>query len=213
MPFLNINASETVKLTNKLEKLHRSAMPIAVRSTLNDAAFMARKLIIKNFKSNFINRNRTFISSHASANKCQNTFDINRMQSEAGIIKGKTKSGDLLEKQEFGGNIQRKIIPSDNVRMSKNYKKLVQKSMYVNKFIKYKNGVIYKSGESTIVKSDKGIFRIFRGGKWERLYTFNRSITITKDAFVEPASIEISTKIESIFEKNAQKQFTKYLNK
>lgn len=195
-------------------------MPIAVRTTLNDAAFMARRLIIKNFKKNFIIRNRTFIQSHAAANKCQNTFDINRMQSEAGIIQGKTKSGDLLEKQEFGGNIQRKIIPSTNVRIAKNYKKLVQQNLYAKKFMKYKNGVIYKSAESVIVKNDDGIYRIFRGynkkngtGKMETLYTFDRSITITKQPFIDPALIETASKLENLFVKNAQKQFAKYLNK
>ena len=220
MKFLNINASETVKLTNKLEKLHRSAMPIAVRSTLNDAAFMARKLIIKNFKSNFIIRNRTFISSHTAANRCQNTFDINRMQSDAGIIKGKTGAGDLLIKQEDGGTISRRRIPSDNVRQARANRRLVNKNQYAKKLIGFKNGIIYRSSESTIVKNDKGIWRIFKGynkktgkGRIERWYTFNRSITITKHPFVDPASSETATKIESIFEKNAQKQFAKYLNK
>jgi len=213
MSFLNINASETVKLTNKLEKLHRSAMPLAVRATLNDAAFMARRLIIKNFKSNFIIRNRTFIQSHAAANKCQNTFDINRMQSDAGTIKGKTGAGDLLIKQEDGGTISRRRIPSDNTRQARSNRRLVNKNQYAKKFIGYKNGIIYKSAESIIVKSDKGIFRIKRGGKWERWYTFNRSITITKHPFVDPASSETASKIGSMFEKNAQKQFAKYLNK
>jgi hypothetical protein len=209
----NINNVEVVELTNKLEKLHRSAMPIAVRSTLNDAAFLARRLIIKNFRSNFIIRNRTFITSHASANKCQNTFSINQMQSEAGIIKGKTKSGDLLEKQEFGGGIDRKSIPTDNVRLGKSNRKLVINTLYIKKFLKRPNGTIYKSGESTIFKSNKGIYRIFRGGKIEQLYVFNRSITIQRDPFVEPSEKETSTKIESLFEKNANKQFEKYLRK
>lgn len=40
---LNVNTDATVALTNKLEKLHKSAFPVAVRSTLNSAAFDMKK--------------------------------------------------------------------------------------------------------------------------------------------------------------------------
>ncbi|MBL4809315.1 MAG: hypothetical protein JKY43_04565, partial [Phycisphaerales bacterium] len=35
----NVNTDAVVSLTNKLEKLHKSAFPVAVRGTLNSAAF------------------------------------------------------------------------------------------------------------------------------------------------------------------------------
>lgn len=209
--FININNAEIVKFTNKLEKLHKSAMPVAVRQTLNDAAFDARKGLIKKFKKNFIIRNRTFITSHTAVNKCQNTFDINKMVSETGIIKGKTKSGDLLEKQEIGGNIQRQRIPGSSVRMGSNFRKPVVRQYYWNKFKNRKNGIIYKSGESTIIKSKNSLFRIMRGGKIATMYTLNKNVTIKASPFLEPASNEAANNLSKFFIQNAQKRFQKYL--
>ena len=49
---LNVNTDAVVALTNKLEKLHRSAFPVAVRSTLNSAAFdMKKDTILKSAKT------------------------------------------------------------------------------------------------------------------------------------------------------------------
>jgi hypothetical protein len=206
----NINAKEMVILANNLEKLHRSAMPITVRGTLNDLAFDARKGIIRNFKEEFIIRNRTFIISHTTAIKCQNTFDIDKMQSEAGVLAGKTKAGDLLKIQEEGGAIERDKIPSENVRAGSNWRKPVLQVLYAKKFMNRPNGKIYKSAESSIFKSPKGIFRILRGGIWKRLYTLDKTVSIRKTPFVEPAGETAALKAPQFFEKNAQRQFKKY---
>ena len=209
--FININDAELVKLTNKLEKLHKSAMPIAVRQTLNDAGFETRRGLIRTFKKNFIIRNRSFINAHAGVNKSANTFNIDQMIVETGIIAGKTKSGDLLEKQEKGGNILRQRIPSKNVRVSQNYRKLVQKRYYYKKFKNRPNGVIYRSGESTIIKTDNVVYRIHRGGHFEILYTLNKNISIKAKPFLEPAANEAAKNLPVNFQKNAQKRFEKYL--
>ena len=42
---LKLDADEVIKLTVKLDKLHRSALPSAVRNTLNNAAFQTKKEI------------------------------------------------------------------------------------------------------------------------------------------------------------------------
>lgn len=211
MATFNINNADVVKLTNKLEKLHRSAMPIAVRQTFNDAAFETRRGLIKQFKKNFIIRNRTFINAHAGVNKSANTFNLDQMKAEAGVIHGKTKSGDLLEKQEVGGNIQRARIPSKNVRFGTNFRKPVMGKYYYKKFKNRPNGVIYKSGESTIIKTDKSLFRIMRGGKIVVMYTLNKSIRIQAEPFVKPASEKAANMLPDFFLKNAQKRFEKYL--
>jgi len=83
----NINTDDIVQLTLKLEKLHRSAMPVAVRQSLNRAAFNMKKTEIgKSFDRNFIVRRSAFIRAHSGYNPSSNTFDINKIVSEAGII-------------------------------------------------------------------------------------------------------------------------------
>lgn len=211
MATFNINNAEVVKLTNKLEKLHRSAMPVAARQTLNDAAFETRRGLIKQFKKNFIIRNRTFISAHAGVNKSSNTFNLEQMKSEAGVIHGKTKAGDLLEKQEVGGNIQRARIPSKNVRFGNNFNKPVMAKYFYKKFRNKQNGIIYKSSESTIIKTNKSLYRILRGGRFVTLYTLNKNIKIQAKSFVKPASEKASNMLPDFFLKNAKKRFERYL--
>jgi len=73
----NINTDKVVSLTNKLEKLHKSAMPVAVRMTLNDAAFDMKQIQIgRQFKGQFTIRKKNFIRSHTVAVKSKNTFRI-----------------------------------------------------------------------------------------------------------------------------------------
>ncbi len=40
---LDVNTDSAIQLTAKLERLHRSSFPSAVRNTLNDAAFDMKK--------------------------------------------------------------------------------------------------------------------------------------------------------------------------
>ena len=40
---LNINSDAVVKFTNTLEKLHKSGLPVAIRESLNNAAFDVKK--------------------------------------------------------------------------------------------------------------------------------------------------------------------------
>ena len=43
MAFINVNSDAVVKYSDKLERTTRSAFPVAVRQTLNDAAFADKK--------------------------------------------------------------------------------------------------------------------------------------------------------------------------
>ena len=90
----DIDNRDVVKVTAKLERMHRSALPVSVRGALNDAAFdMKKNTMKKYFEDNFTIRKRTFIGSHTRAVKSPNTFDLNKMQSAAGVIAGKSPSG------------------------------------------------------------------------------------------------------------------------
>ena len=62
MQAFNVNTDEVVRLTNRLEKLNKSAMPIAVRSTLNDVAFQSKQTHLpKEFDKKFTIRKKNFI--------------------------------------------------------------------------------------------------------------------------------------------------------
>lgn len=136
---LNINTSEIVKLTNKLERLHKSAMPVTVRGTLNDLAFKTKKDYVPDeFQKQFTVRSKTFIKSHTSVRKSDNTFDIRKMQSAVGVIARKD-AADGLAAQETGGNTKKsRNIPyfDDNqvhARISKSHEKKISKTKYLSK--------------------------------------------------------------------------------
>ena len=122
----DINMTEVIGFTNKLGKLHKSALPLAIRSTLNDASFETKKVIPLFFAKQFTVRKKNFIRSHTGVNKSKNTFNVNQMVAKVGLIKGRSDSGDDLIKQEYGGTIQnRDFIPFKDARVGKNERKII----------------------------------------------------------------------------------------
>jgi len=232
MQAFNVNTDEVVKLSNKLEKLHKSALPIAVRGTLNDVAFEAKqKFVEKEFNKQFIIRKRNFIKAHTIVNKSINTFNVNQMQSEMGVIKGKSQAGDELDVQEFGGVIKkREFIPMNPSRASKSPSKLISKRFYLQNIKAKKDKPIFKNQDfiRAAFKVGKNGFLLFeniliqirnitkKNGlfiKMEPLYSYEkgRSITLKKSPFIEPSGLKASKNMNNIFYENAQKQFDKYL--
>jgi hypothetical protein len=207
----DINSDELVRYTNKLEKLHKSALPIAVRSTLNNLAFKGRSSSIRKFKKNFIDRTSDrFIRSHNIANKSKNTFNINEMETSFGIEKGKSRSGDKLEIQEKGGTIPGRDIPIDTVRVGGARKAKIKRSLYKKLYKNKKRGIIYKSGESKIFKTKDRLLRVKRGSKWDTLYVFNRDVKLKSKPFISFGGKEAAKHIEKFYVKNAIKRIEKY---
>lgn len=108
---LDVNTDAAIQLTAKLEKLHRSAFPNAVRNTLNDAAFeMKRKDIPKSFRLNFKPKTGTipYVKKLILVEKA-NGFNINKMHSLVGFLNPSNKIDkkfvEGLVKQEDGGII------------------------------------------------------------------------------------------------------------
>ncbi len=115
---LNINTDEAVKFTNKLEKLHKSALPVAVRETLNEAAFDLKKNeMLKKAKSAFIERQQNFFKANSKVEKALG-FNINAMKATVGFFENTLKGNNNyavkdLEQQEHGGRIDGKsFIPT-----------------------------------------------------------------------------------------------------
>ena len=230
--YFNINDSGIVAYTNKLEKMHRSDLPLAVRGALNEAAFQTKtKFIPQEFDENFEERKKNFLRSHSAFNRSANTFDIHKMSSEAGVIQGKSNAGDNLEKQEFGGTINnRDYIPMDPARSGKSNKKLVSKRFYL-KNIKPQKGkkrtesqefikAAIMAGKGGFVRYDDYLFSIRTIRKPNResifikadpVYSFKqgRSVSITKKPFIKPAGEKAAELIPQYFLEQANRRINK----
>ena len=231
--FVNINDKELVLLTRKLEQLHKSAMPVAIRGTLNDLAFDMRITSQKTFQHNFTIRKKSFLRSHSTVIKSPNTFDLKQMQSSFGIIKGKSQSGDDLQTQEFGGIVKnRDYIPFKTARTAKSENKLVSKRYYIKKIKPRKNKSIYRNQEliKTAFKVGKGGFILYDDILFEvrtiksrpkfkinlkPLYSYKnaRKVKIKKDPFLLPAQNITMKKVANFYTIQANRRFQKYLKK
>jgi len=116
---LNINTDAVVKHTNTLEKLHKSALPVAIRGSLNSAAFDVKiSTMPLSAKRAFIQRNKTFFKANSRVEQAKG-FDVKTMMAVVGFIDNNLKGGNNfavkdLEQQEQGGKIKRKsFIPTD----------------------------------------------------------------------------------------------------
>lgn len=129
---LDVNVDEVVKFTAKLETLRRSALPSAIRGSLNDAAFDVKtKTMPVQAKTDFINRSPNFFRANSHVEKATG-FDVNSMRSIVGFISTNLR-GDHnfavkdLEQQEHSGTIGAKsFIPLDTAREGGQHNKLVR---------------------------------------------------------------------------------------
>lgn len=127
---LDVNTDAVVAFTNKLEKLHRAAFPVAVRSALNSAAFdMKKNTLPSSAKDSFVQRKSSFFKANSKVVMASG-FDINTMNAKVGFSgssAGKDQAIDDLEQQESGGDIKsRSFIPWKNARTSSNWNKSVK---------------------------------------------------------------------------------------
>lgn len=142
---INVNTDELVHFTKKLEKLNRSAFPVAVRQTLNTQAFQTKKKeLIDEYNKAFTVRNRGFAKAFSKVNPATG-FDIRRMQASVGMSdrdnKGKTnQAGENMEQQQVGGRIGgRTFIPTRFARVGSSNSRAVKKSMRLSELNKEKS--------------------------------------------------------------------------
>ncbi len=134
MPVFDVNNDEVIGLTAKLERLHRSAFPSAVRNTLNRAAFETKKNVPNVTQEKFIIRQRGFFRRFTIVDKASG-FSVNNMVATVGIDSRQNKElSENLESQEFGGMVKgKKLIPHDHARVGKSQSKRVSSKNYLNK--------------------------------------------------------------------------------
>jgi hypothetical protein len=113
----NVNASEIVQHTNRLERISKNAMPRAVRNTLNQVALLHKQKTLEyQAKKTFDVKAKNFFKANSKVEFAKGN-DLNSMQSVMGMktIKKKGQNDfavENLERQEFGGKTpKRSFIP------------------------------------------------------------------------------------------------------
>jgi hypothetical protein len=226
---ININSDAVVVFTNKLEKMSRSALPYAIRQTLNTVAFDVKKNTMpKSADNEFENRSPNFFKANSRVDMATGN-DIDSMKSTVGFI-GNDQAVRDLEQQEYGGTIEaRSFIPMDTARVgSSNSKKIrpANRISKVNKIIDSNtmegktpqqkfNHAVAKAGSGGYVignNENKTLFRVesidSSGYKLRALFSYKkgRTVKVSETSFMRDASIESADKMEKIFIDQATKQ-------
>ncbi len=137
MAHLDVNSSAVIRFTARLEQLNRSAYPVAVRQTLNDAAFdVKNRTLTKSANKNFTRRSPNFFKTFSRVDKAVG-FNVNSMRSIVGMSDNGKQSAKTainnMEKQEEGGVIEDGSIYLKDSRRGSVNKGLVRRSNYYDK--------------------------------------------------------------------------------
>lgn len=166
---LHLNNDAVVGMANKLEKMHRSALPLAIRGSLNKAAFNTKtKTLLDSAKDTFVTRQPNFFKAFSRVQKADG-WDVEGMQAIVGFTE-KGLKGDHnysvadLEQQEEGGSIKkRSFIPVQTARKSKSSARPVRP---MNRLSRVKNVVNAKKvpGVNSKQKFVKAVHIAGKGG-------------------------------------------------
>lgn len=111
---IRIKSDELAIIANKLERNHKSDLPIAIRSTLNEMAFRMKKSEIAQSAKKEFDYKRTNIVQNLTRFEKATGFNIARMKSKAGITEQprRQKVARGLATQEVGGKLESKATPT-----------------------------------------------------------------------------------------------------
>lgn len=239
MTQLNINTDAVIKFTNTLEKLHRSALPSAIRGTLNKAVFDVKtNTMPKTADQTFQKRQPNFFKANSRFENATG-FNVNQMKASVGFVEGGLRGGNNfavkdLEEQEHGGGIDKKsFIPLKGARVGNNpaknvranarlsaIKKIVDVRKMIGKSKKEKFvQAALEAGRGGFVLSGKTLWKInsFKRGKSginkTPLYSFKkgRKVRVTGTSFMQKSSLESANKLEQYYVIEAQRQIEKFI--
>lgn len=123
--YLNVNTTAIVKFTNRLEQMRRHDFPVAIRGTLNRAAFdVKQRTMPASFEEHFVRRNPNFAKANSRVQMAQG-LQVSSMRSIVGFTpmtaQYNNKAVEELEEQEYGGTINnRTLIPTESARTGNN---------------------------------------------------------------------------------------------
>lgn len=129
----DVNTAGIIHLTDRLERLNRSAFPSAVRATLSDAAFeMKQKNILESAKKNLTVRNKTVFKKFTGVEKAKFNRNIESMRATVGFVdkdgvKG-SKVAKGMESNEVGGVDTKGWMYNSDSRISKDKDRLVRRN-------------------------------------------------------------------------------------
>lgn len=230
---LNVNSEAVVKFTNQLERINRSAFPVAVREALNSAAFDVKKFQLPiSAERNFVKRQPNFFKANSRVEMAKG-WSLSEMVAKVGMIDlgGSNYAVDDLEQQEHGGKIDAKsFIPLDSARNSNSAKKIVAPR---NRLSKIKNIVraaktegvseaqrfiksVISAGSGGFILSERGVlWKIDSMNKKTPLYSFKkgRSVNVKPTHFMQEATEASAKKIDEFYILAAEKQFERQLSK
>jgi hypothetical protein len=112
---LYINNDSLKAFTKNLEKMHRSALPVAIRGTLNDAVYDVKTKTMPRTASEFKKRQPNFFKANSKFEKAVG-FDVPTMKATVGFYENKLAHQSTnyavkdLEQQEYGGAIKKKSL-------------------------------------------------------------------------------------------------------
>lgn len=128
---ININTNAVVAYSNKLEKMRKSDLPLAVRGTLNRVAFNVKQETMPSSASkNFEKRKPNFFKANSKVVMAKG-FNVNTMHSTVGFMHTNAQYNNYavteLEEQEHGGGItHRTFVPTKMARTSQDKSKMVR---------------------------------------------------------------------------------------
>lgn len=157
----NINMDATIAHVVKLETISKSALPSAIRGTLNNAAFKLKsKEMPSEADDTFEKRSPNFFKANSKFESAKG-FNVNQMKSTVGFFENKLANQATnfavkdLEKQEEGGSInKRSLIPTIFARKGKSNRGLVRANARlsaIKKIVKSKSMVAKNAKEQFIL--------------------------------------------------------------
>ncbi len=211
---LDVNADAFVVLSNKLDRLSKSALPNAVRNTLNSTAFHVKKdTMLKHADKVFDKRQANFFRANSKVEMATG-FDVNMMESRIGFFDNnlKNKSTNFavkdLEKQEHGGQIGgRSFIPLNKARIGNSYLKNVRKDNRIGNLLNQDESIVHQRkirGKSPGHKFKIAVKRAGRGGfvlgdyKGKRILWRVNSMDMTADGKYKLTAIATYKKGRSV---------------
>lgn len=235
---LNINTDAAVKFTNTLEKLHKSALPVAIRGALNDAAFDVKiKTMPSKAAATFTQRQPNFFKANSKV-EVANGFNVNTMKSTVGFFENKLSNQSTnyavkdLEQQEHSGTIKsRTFIPTVFARKGNTKKGLVKPNLRISKIRAKIVDSSKMNGKNdrekyikASIKSGANGFVLYKNILWkinalkakskierEPIYTVKkgRGVNVKSTNFMKSASLESNRKMESYYIAQAKKQIVR----
>lgn len=227
---INIDTDEVVVFTNKLHAISKSALPQAIRATLNGTAMDVKKNTMpKQASEEFTQRNPNFFKANSRVDFARGN-DIRLMESTVGFI-AKDQAVEDLEEQEYGGTIEsRSFIPMDTARVGGTNQSKLRPSNRISKVKKVVNSntmqgatpqskfraAVKKAGVGGYVIGNNASQTLWRiesidgsNVKMKPLFSYKkgRTVHVSETKFMRTASMESGEGMNKRFIQEAEKIF------